>query len=344
MNLVQTVFKGRTLAMVLLVIGASSVLMGAKSLLVSRAAETNDAYIRADVANLSVKISGLVSEVLVDDNQMVKKGQLLAKIDERDLQLAVEQALAQLDGANAQVVDMQAKIAQQQDLIAVAKAKRDAVQAELAFAHQERVRYQQMANAGAGSKQKADLTASQERILQAQLQQQNATLEATINEVKVLQAQLLQARAKFTTAKALVTQASLNLSYTEVRAPMDGIVGKRYLRVGQWVSPGQSLLALVPSDKYIVANFLETQLAQINVGSSVSIEIDAIPNKVFSGSVESIAPASGVTFNQLAPENATGNFTKIVQRIPVKVRLADSEDTQQIRVGMSANVQVAEAR
>lgn len=340
MSLIKSMTKGRSLAMVLVVVGVSSILMGAKSLLISPSAQTNDAYIRADVTNLSVKISGLVSDVLVDDNQVVKKGELLAKIDARDLQLAVEQALAQLEGSNAQIIDIQAKLARQQDLIAVAKAKRDAVKAELDFARQERLRYQQMATAGAGSKQKADQTASRERILQAQVQQENATLEATANEVKVLNAQFLQAQAKFTTAKAQVTQASLNLSYTEVRAPMDGVIGKRHLRVGQWVSPGQSLIAIVPTDNYIIANFLETQLAQVTVGSDVNIEIDAIPNKVFSGKVESIAPASGVTFNQLAPENATGNFTKIVQRIPVKVRIASHENTLQVRVGMSANVHV----
>ncbi len=344
MSLIKSMTKGRSLAMVLVVVGVSSILMGAKSLLISPSAQTNDAYIRADVTNLSVKISGLVSDVLVDDNQVVKKGELLAKIDARDLQLAVEQALAQLEGSNAQIIDIQAKLARQQDLIAVAKAKRDAVKAELDFARQERLRYQQMATAGAGSKQKADQTASRERILQAQVQQENATLEATANEVKVLNAQLLQAQAKFTTAKAQVTQASLNLSYTEVRAPMDGVIGKRHLRVGQWVSPGQSLIAIVPTENYIIANFLETQLAQVAVGSDVNIEIDAIPNKVFSGKVESIAPASGVTFNQLAPENATGNFTKIVQRIPVKVRIASHENTLQVRVGMSANVQVVGER
>ncbi|MFT0213892.1 HlyD family secretion protein [Pseudomonas sp. F1_0610] len=344
MSLIKSMTKGRSLAMVLVVVGVSSILMGAKSLLISPSAQTNDAYIRADVTNLSVKISGLVSDVLVDDNQVVKKGELLAKIDARDLQLAVEQALAQLEASNAQIIDIQAKLARQQDLIAVAKAKRDAVKAELDFARQERLRYQQMATAGAGSKQKADQTASRERILQAQVQQENATLEATANEVKVLNAQLLQAQAKFTTAKAQVTQASLNLSYTEVRAPMDGVIGKRHLRVGQWVSPGQSLIAIVPTENYIIANFLETQLAQVAVGSDVNIEIDAIPNKVFSGKVESIAPASGVTFNQLAPENATGNFTKIVQRIPVKVRIASHENTLQVRVGMSANVQVVGER
>ncbi|RTF29376.1 HlyD family secretion protein, partial [Serratia marcescens] len=220
-----------------------------------------------------------------------------------------------------------------------------AAQAELAFARQEQNRYQRMASSGAGSQQAAQQATTRVHTLSANVAQAEATLKAARNMEQVLQAKLADSDAELMLAQAKKAMAELNLSYTRITAPIGGVIGKKSLRVGEFVKPGDALLAIVPQDKlYIIANYQETQLENIAHGQSVDIHIDTFPGQTLKGQVDSIAPASGVSFAAVAPENATGNFTKIVQRIPVKIVFDINKEhaalLSALRVGMSADVSI----
>ncbi|CAI1162482.1 HlyD family secretion protein [Serratia proteamaculans] len=306
---------------------------------------TNDAYIRADISRISPQIAGEITQVLVKDNQWVRQGELLAVIDQREFNVALSQAAAQVQSALARQQDAGANLARQYALIAGAQAERQAAQAELAFAHQEQSRYQKMANSGAGSLQSAQQATARVHTLSANVAQAEAALKATNNMLQVLQAKQADSNAELTLAQAKKAMAELNLSYTRITAPIGGIIGKKSLRVGEFVKPGDALLAIVPQDKlYIIANYQETQLEKVAHGQPVEIRIDTFPDQTLKGLVDSIAPASGASFSAVAPENATGNFTKIVQRIPVKIVFdIDKEQVtllNALRVGMSADVNI----
>ncbi|HEJ7916440.1 HlyD family secretion protein [Serratia marcescens] len=306
---------------------------------------TNDAYIRADISRISPQIAGEIAQVLVRDNQWVKQGELLAVIDPREFNVALAQATAQEQSARARQDDARANLTRQSALIAAAQAERQAAQAELAFARQEQNRYQRMASSGAGSQQAAQQATTRVHTLSANVVQAEATLKAARNMEQVLQAKLADSDAELMLAQAKKAMAELNLSYTRITAPIGGVVGKKSLRVGEFVKPGDALLAIVPQDKlYIIANYQETQLENIAHGQSVDIHIDTFPGQTLKGQVDSIAPASGVSFAAVAPENATGNFTKIVQRIPVKIVFDSNKEhaalLSALRVGMSADVSI----
>nr|WP_313245900.1 HlyD family secretion protein [Serratia bockelmannii] len=303
---------------------------------------TNDAYIRADISRISPQIAGEIAQVLVRDNQWVKQGELLAVIDPREFNVALAQATAQEQSARARQDDARANLTRQSALIAAAQAER---QAELAFARQEQNRYQRMASSGAGSQQAAQQATTRVHTLSANVAQAEATLKAARNMEQVLQAKLADSDAELMLAQAKKAMAELNLSYTRITAPIGGVIGKNSLRVGEFVKPGDALLAIVPQDKlYIIANYQETQLENIAHGQSVDIHIDTFPGQTLKGQVDSIAPASGVSFAAVAPENATGNFTKIVQRIPVKIVFDINKEhaalLSALRVGMSADVSI----
>ncbi|WP_288399885.1 HlyD family secretion protein [uncultured Serratia sp.] len=306
---------------------------------------TNDAYIRADISRISPQIAGEIAQVLVKDNQWVKQGELLAVIDPREFNVALAQATAQEQSARARQDDARANLTRQSALIAAAQAERQAAQAELAFARQEQNRYQRMASSGAGSQQAAQQATTRVHTLSASVAQAEATLKAAKNMEQVLQAKLADSDAELMLAQVKKAMAELNLSYTRITAPIGGVVGKKSLRVGEFVKPGDALLAIVPQDKlYIIANYQETQLENIAHGQSVDIHIDTFPGQTLKGQVDSIAPASGVSFSAVAPENATGNFTKIVQRIPVKIVFDINKEhaalLSALRVGMSADVSI----
>ncbi|MGP0982403.1 MULTISPECIES: HlyD family secretion protein [unclassified Serratia (in: enterobacteria)] len=306
---------------------------------------TNDAYIRADISRISPQIAGEIAQVLVRDNQWVKQGELLAVIDPREFNVALAQATAQEQSARARQDDAGANLTRQSALIAAALAERQAAQAELAFARQEQNRYQRMASSGAGSQQAAQQATTRVHMLSANVAQAEATLKAARNMEQVLQAKLADSDAELMLAQAKKAMAELNLSYTRITAPIGGVIGKKSLRVGEFVKPGDALLAIVPQDKlYIIANYQETQLENIAHGQSVDIHIDTFPGQTLKGLVDSIAPASGVSFAAAAPENATGNFTKIVQRIPVKIVFDINKEhaalLSALRVGMSADVSI----
>ncbi|WP_232245977.1 HlyD family secretion protein [Serratia plymuthica] len=306
---------------------------------------TDDAYIRADISRISPQIAGEITQVQVKDNQWVKQGELLAVIDQREFNVALSQAAAQEQSARARQEDARANLVRQNALIAGAQAERQAAQAELTFARQEQNRYQKMANSGAGSLQAAQQATTRVHTLSANVAKTEAALKAAKNMLQVLQARQADSDAELTLAQAKKAMAELNLSYTRITAPIGGIIGKKSLRVGEFVKPGDALLAIVPQDKlYIIANYQETQLEKVVHGQPVDIRIDTFPGQTLKGRVDSISPASSVSFSAVAPENATGNFTKIVQRIPVKIVFDINKEhatlLNALRVGMSADVRI----
>lgn len=299
---------------------------------------TNDAYVNADYTLVAPKVSGYIAEVKVQDNQQVKAGDVLATLDDRDYRVALESAEADLQVSQAKLLSSQAQLEQQQSAIEQSKATLAANQATAQYAGQNAERYNRLYKSGTVAADDQQKASSTQRSAAAAVRQSQAALLSAVKEIGVLQAAVRQAQADVAAAQASVDQARLNLSYTRIIAPVDGMVGQRAARVGAYVSAGTRLLAVVPLQQtYITANYLETQLSDVRQGQRVNITIDALPGKRFTGHVDSIAPATGATFSAISPDNATGNYTKVVQRLPVKIAL----DTNQpglslLRVGMSA--------
>jgi membrane fusion protein (multidrug efflux system) len=298
---------------------------------------TDDAYVKADSTIIAPKVSGYIAKVLVSDNERVRAGQTLAEIDDRDFKTALEQAKADVAAAEASVRNIDAQLELQQPIIEQSTADVAAADANLKFAQQERARYDDLMKSGSGTIQRAQQTDATLRASSAQLQHAKSGLVAAQRKVDVLTTQRAQAAAQLERARAAAQQAALNLSYTEITAPVDGTVGARSLRVGQYVQAGTQLMALVPLDAvYVVANFKETQLTHMRPGQPVELSVDSFRDKTLRGHVDSLSPASGLEFALLPPDNATGNFTKIVQRVPVKIVLDDHSLTGLLRPGMSA--------
>jgi membrane fusion protein (multidrug efflux system) len=302
---------------------------------------TDDAYVKADSTIIAPKVSGYISKVLVGDNEKVKAGQALAKIDDRDFKAALGQAVADVAAAEASVRNLDAQLELQQPVIEQSTADVTAADANLKFAQEERARYDDLMKSGSGTIQRAQQTDATLRASNAQLQHAKFGLVAARRKVDVLTTQRAQATAQLDHARAVAQQAELNLSYTEITAPVDGTVGARSLRVGQFVQAGTQLMAVVPLDAvYVVANFKETQLTHVRAGQPVELRIDSFRNQTLHGHVDSLSPASGLEFALLPPDNATGNFTKIVQRVPVKIVLDDHSLSGLLRPGMSAEPSV----
>ncbi|MDR0278483.1 MAG: HlyD family secretion protein [Paucimonas sp.] len=303
---------------------------------------TNDAYVSADYTVVAPKVAGFIKEVLVEDNQRVQAGQLLATLDDRDYQAALDAAQAQLLVARAQSADARATLERQAALIAQADAAVKAAQAEAAFADHEVTRYSRLAEQGAGTVQNAQQARSGVDQARARLANAQAALLATRKQVDILEAQVASADGQLKRAEAGLEKANLDLSYTRIVAPVDGMVGERALRVGAYVNPGARLLSVVPlSQAYVLGNFQETQLTHVQPGQPVNISVDTFSGETLRGHVESIAPATGVTFAAVKPDNATGNFTKVVQRIPVKIVFdADQPLLERLRVGMSVEATI----
>jgi membrane fusion protein (multidrug efflux system) len=298
---------------------------------------TDDAYVQADSTIIAPKVSGYIAEVLVQDNQKVAAGQLLARIDDRDFKTALNQARADVAAAQAAVKNLDAQIELQEPVIPQQAGQVAAAEANLKFAEQERARYDDLMKTGSGTIQRAQQTDAALRAQTAQLQQEKSGLLAARKKVEVLTTQRAQAVAQLDRARAVEQQAELNLSYTEITAPVAGTVGARTLRVGQYVQAGTQLMAVVPLDQvYLVANFKETQLTHFRNGQPVEITIDSFHSVKLRGHVDSLSPASGLQFALLPPDNATGNFTKIVQRVPVKIVFDDQGLKGLLRPGMSA--------
>src|SRR5437660_3485171 len=298
---------------------------------------TDDAYVKADSTIISPKVSGYISQVLVGDNEKVEAGQLLARIDDRDFKTALNQARADVAASEAAVRNLNAQIELQEPLIEQQAAEVDAAEANLKFAQEERARYDDLMKSGSGTVQRAQQTDAALREKTAQLQHGRSGLIAAKKKIEVLATERDKAVAQLDHARAVEAQAALNLSYTQIAAAVEGTVGARSLRVGQFVQAGTQLMAIVPlAAVYVVANFKETQLTNVRSGQPVELTIDGFHGTRLRGHVDSLSPASGLEFALLPPDNATGNFTKIVQRVPVKIVLDEHKLAGLLRPGMSA--------
>jgi membrane fusion protein, multidrug efflux system len=303
---------------------------------------TDDAYVQADSTIVASRVSGYVAAVLIEDHQQVPAGEVLARIDDRDFRASLDQARADVRASQAAVDDLQAQLTEQNTLIARARAGVSASQAALDLANLNRVRYQKMAGIGFGSEQQSQEADAQARERGADLDRDRAALGASQNQVQVLHAKLAQAQALYDRSKAIERRAALELDYTTITAPIDGVVAARTVRLGQYVQAGTQLTALVPlREVYIMANFKETQLRSVRAGEPVRVRVDTFPGTYLRACVDSLAPASGLEFSLLPPDNATGNFTKIVQRVPVKIRLDSSQPLiGRLRPGMSVEASI----
>jgi len=297
---------------------------------------TDDAYVKADFTVIAPKVAGYIADVLVADNEQVKAGQVLAHIDDRDFRTALDQARADVTAAEAAIRNLDAQVELQQSIIEQQKANIAAAEAASKFAEADQARYRNLMQSGFGSVQRAQQTAAASSEKQAALQGSRAALTAAQKKIDVLTTERAQLAAQAARDRAVEQQAELNLSYTTITAPVDGTVGARSLRVGQYVQAGSQLMAVVPLHAvYVVANFKETQLTYVRQGQPVEVEIDSFPGVTLKGHVDSLSPASGLEFALLPPDNATGNFTKIVQRIPVKIVFDNDRLSGLLRSGMS---------
>jgi len=296
---------------------------------------TDDAFVAARSFSVAPKVGGYVAAVPVTDNQHVNAGDLLARIDDRDYRIAIDQAQAQVAVAQANVVNIDAQIDSQQAQIDQAKAQLKQAEAQLQFAREEADRAGDIVQKGAGTVQRAQQTKSDLEAQQANTSRAKAAVIGTELGLKVLQAQHTSAEASKQQTDAQLDQAKLNLQYTNVQAAQSGRVVKLSGAKGAFATAGQSLMMFVPDEVWITANYKETQLADMRPGQSVEIRIDAYPGRKLKGHVDSVQPGSGTAFSLLPAENATGNFVKVVQRVPVKIVVDDWPSDIPVGPGMS---------
>jgi len=302
---------------------------------------TDDAYVGGNVTVMAPKVNGFITDILVQDNQHVSANQVLIKLDARDYDAKLAQANAEVDSARAAVTELQARESLQAAVINQHQAELQAAQAELLRSRQDQNRYRQLVKDDAVSDQLAEHADADYSKAQAQVQNSDAAVLAAKRELTVLDAQIADAQARVGTALAVRQAAELNVEYTTIRSPVDGYIGNRTGRVGMLANTGVPLLTVVPAqDLWVDANFKEDQLKKMHVGDRADIRLDA-SSTPFHGYVESLAPATGATFSVLPPENATGNFTKIVQRVPVRIHLDVPHGMEAVlRPGLSATVEV----
>jgi len=324
---------------------------------------TDDAYVRGDLTPLSTKVAGIVRTVHVADFQRVHKGDLIVELQDDDYRAQVDQASASVEAAraaignnrrqrelqDARIAKALAGIDQAKAQIAAAEAGREAVSADLVRAHSERKRQESLYQTHSATQQKLESAVADDERLAAQLASREAdlnqartlllsselTAEAERRSKVVLESQDMQLQADMHGKQANLAAAMVNLGYTKIYAPGEGTVGERQVRPGQLVSPGAQVIAFVDVTKWVQANYRETQLTNVKIGDPAEVRIDQYPGQVIHGKVLEIAPASGSQFSLLPPDNATGNFTKVVQRIPVKIALDDTAFAGKLRPGLS---------
>jgi membrane fusion protein (multidrug efflux system) len=324
---------------------------------------TDDAYVRGDLTPLGTKVAGIVQNVKVSDFQQVRKGDALVELEDSDYVAQVAQATAAVEAAKAAIENNRrqrqledsridralAGVDQARAQIAAAESGKAAAQADVVRTQKERKRQEALLATNSSTPQKVEQVVADEQRFAAQFASREADLEQAhtvlhSNELAaeaerrtkaVLESQEVQLIADLHAKEAARTVAQVNLGYTKIAAPEDGTVGERQVRPGQLVSPGTQVIAFVSNIKWVQANYRETQLTNVKVGDSAEIRIDAYPGKAFHGKVIEIAPASGSQFALLPPDNATGNFTKVVQRIPVKIAFDDSNIATALRPGLS---------
>ncbi|OWL90241.1 HlyD family secretion protein [Halopseudomonas aestusnigri] len=304
--------------------------------------ETDNAYVQGDITLVSSRLSAQVTEVLVDDNQTVVPGDLLVRLDPRDFEIALAQATANLATRSAEKQQAQSRLRQQDSLIAAAEANVEASQAEQRRVELDIKRITPLRQSGYASEEQLSNYRAQLEVARAQVSKARAELQTQTLAKDTLAADIARLDAQIQAAEAAVGQARLDLERTEIRAPVAGRIGQRNVRIGQNVSPGSNLLAVVPdTELWIKANFKETQISRMHEGLRAELVFDTFPDQPVTGTLQSLFPASGAQFSLLPPDNATGNFTKVVQRIPVKLVVdEDNPLAGLIRPGMSVHVKV----
>ena len=298
---------------------------------------TDDAYVRGDITPLSAQVDGYVRAVRVSDFQLVKAGDLLVEIDDEDYQARVAQAEADLAGAEAAVANLKSRKDLQHAQITEAEDLITATQADVDRTQQEATRQRTLLATTYGTQQKVEQAVADEKRLRANLARNLAQLEGQRRQMGVLDTEESQLRAEAKAKKAALDLARIDLSYTKIIAPVDGMVGERGVRAGQYVRVGTQVISVVPLENvWVIGNYKETQLTRVAIGQKAEVRVDSFPGVVIDGRVDSISPATGSQFTLLPPDNATGNFTKVVQRVPVKIRL-DPKHTLagRLRPGMS---------
>jgi membrane fusion protein (multidrug efflux system) len=305
---------------------------------------TDDAYVGGDVTVIAPKVAGFIAEVAVTDNQAVRAGDLLVKLDDRDYRAVLARANAAVAAQEATLANLDATRRLQESMIAQAEAEVTAADAEVARSRFDVVRYSRLASDQYASLQRFQQADADNKKAIAAVEKARAAVAAARRRIDVIDTQKQQAQAALDQAIAERDLARLNFGYTELRAPIDGVVGNRSARNGAYAMVGAQLISLVPArGLWVDANFKESQLAHIRAGLPALVEADVLPGQVFRGHVASLAPATGAQFSVLPPENATGNFTKIVQRVPVRIQLDDGASTLcDLRPGLSVTAAVDE--
>jgi len=302
---------------------------------------TDDAYAGGDVTPISPHVAGFITQILVRDNAYVRAGQPLIRLDDRDFRATRDRAAAIVAARKATLDSLERKLTLQQTAIRQAKADLDAKQAQAAFAKEDDQRYRDLAQTAAGSRQNAERASSLNLAAEASVASSEAALDAARQQLPILDAEIAVAKADVAEAEADLQTAELNLGYTEIRSPIDGYVGNRAAEIGAYVASGAYLVTIIPAHGlWVDANFKESQLEHMTPGQAATVVADVLPDHVFRGHVVSVAPATGAVFSVIPPENATGNFTKIVQRVPVRVRLDDDPMLRALRPGLSTTVSV----
>jgi membrane fusion protein (multidrug efflux system) len=298
---------------------------------------TNDAYIRAEMTRLSARVAGAIKTVAVRDYQRVKAGDLLVEIDPSDDAAQVRQAEAGVAGAKATLDNLRNQVELQYATVAQAEAQLQSATAHATQAQQEQERQQTLIQSNSGTRQKLEQAVADLAKAQADVRASRAVIAAQKHQLDVLAGNKKQREADLQAAQATLDAARLKLGYTRIVAPFDGVVGERQVQVGDYVNIGTNLMTVVPlPNVYVTANYKETQLTRVKPGQPVDITVDTFPDLVLHGHVERIAPASGSQFALLPPDNATGNFTKVVQRIPVRIAFDDGQpELADLRPGMS---------
>jgi membrane fusion protein (multidrug efflux system) len=304
---------------------------------------TDDAFLEGDVHPVSPRINGTVAKVLVDDNAHVEAGQPLVEIDPADLNLAVQGSEADLAQARANAAEVTAQIARAQADVETASARIAQNAAQLKLARLDFHRMEQLVNTGAASTQALDEARATFEAAQAAQQSLDSARAAAEAGLAAAQTERAVALAQVQKAEAALSTAKLQVDYTIIRAPSTGRIAKKTVEVGQRLQPGQPVMAVVDDQVWVVANFKENQLAHLRPGEKVNVKVDAIDGQVFPGVVDSFSPGTGAEFSLLPPDNATGNFTKIVQRLPVKIRFTGESlaaSASRLSPGLSAVVKV----
>lgn len=337
--------KNKVIPIILGIIILLGAIFGTKAYIYySKHVDTDDAQIDGDISPVVARVGGYIKEIKFEENTRVNEGDILVKLDDRDYKIKLEQAMAGQKGANAGVGVSEAQIVATAANTSTAKANIEAAKVKLNLAQKDYERYLNLVKDGSVTQQQFDQAKAQKESAQAAFNAANDQYNAAVKQVGTTQSQLVVSNSGVTQRQADVDFAKLQLSYTEIKAPTSGIVSKKNIQKGQLIQPGQALFAIVNDNSiYVTANFKETQLEDIKAGSRVKIEVDAYPDQDVEGEVYNFAPITGAKGSLLPPDNATGNFVKVVQRVPVKIKItkAPKEILEKLRPGMSVKVSVS---